>query len=698
MTEMSDTPEFLTELNRQQRTAVQHGESPLLIIAGAGTGKTTTLAHRVAWHVVRGIEPSRILLLTFTRRAATEMLRRVESILRNLDSDSLSDPSIAERARIRRIHGGTFHAVATNLLRRHGHILGLHPDFTILDRSDSEDLLNVARTQLNLPKSENRFPLKSTCLDIYSRCVNTQTQLDTVLTRWFPWCAEHLDVLGKLFSLYAERKEDQRVLDFDDLLLFWNALAEDDTGQKMLRDKFDCVLVDEYQDTNILQAQILKNIVPDGRGLTAVGDDAQSIYSFRAATVRNILDFPTDYPGTTVVPLEQNYRSTSGILSVTNRVIGEAAERHHKELWSDRNDGVPPKVVTCGDEDDQSEYVIDTVMNNREAGVLLKNQAVLFRASHHSMALESELGRRHIPFQKYGGLRFLETAHVKDLIAFLRLAENPLDLVAGTRVLMLLPGIGQAKATLLLETLHAADGRFTAWDSWKPPAATSDIWNRFTALLKTITAAKADSVSELSAHLHAVRTFYTPLLESKYDNAKARGHDLKQLEIISARYRSRAEFLTEMTLDPPASTQDLAADPQLDEDYLILSTIHSAKGLEWDSVFVIHAADGNIPADMATGSDDEIEEERRLFYVAMTRARNSLHICRPERYYFHHKRRSDTGSLSRISRFLSDATLQLCEVVSVGIALGDDSHQRGSGLVQQDTTEVRKKISRLWGN
>ena len=446
----TDIPEFLRGLNPQQRTAVMHGDSPLLIIAGAGTGKTTTLAHRVAWQIVSGIDPGRILLLTFTRRAAAEMLRRVEAILMGLDTADLKDPTITQRSRIRSIRGGTFHSVATNLLRRHGQLIGLYPDFTILDRGDSEDLMNVARSKLNLPKSGNRFPLKGTCLDVYSRCVNTQKPLEVILKKYFPWVLEHQERLGELFTLYVNTKEKQRVLDFDDLLLFWNALAENPDGGAILQQQFQRIMVDEYQDTNTLQAQILKNMSPTGKGLTAVGDDAQSIYSFRAATVRNILDLPNEFPGTTVIPLEQNYRSTQFILDVTNKVIGEATERHHKNLWSDRGDGTQPVLVTCSDEDIQNEYVIDRILERREQSVPLKQQAVLFRASHHSMALEAELGRRNIPFQKFGGLRFLETAHVKDLMSFLRLIENPMDGVAGFRVLMLLPGIGNSKAESLM--------------------------------------------------------------------------------------------------------------------------------------------------------------------------------------------------------------------------------------------------------
>ena len=680
-----------------------HGESPLLIVAGAGTGKTTTLANRVAWQVISGVDPARILLLTFSRRSAAEMLRRVEAILQNLDPEQLPDSKLVERASIRQIKGGTFHSVATNLLRKHGTLIGLYPDFTILDRGDSEDLMNLARARLNLPAapkgkkdSKKRFPLKGTCLDIYSRCVNTQLVLEVVLVKWFPWCLPHKELLGQLFTLYAEFKEQQRVLDFDDLLLFWNALAADETGQGVLRQQFDRILVDEYQDTNVLQAAILKSMCPDGRGMTAVGDDAQSIYSFRAATIRNILDFPNDFPGTEVIPLEQNYRSMQSILQLTNGVIDEAKERHRKQLWSDRGEGAKPTLATCGDEDSQTDFVVDTILGQREKGVPLKDQAVLFRSSHHAMSLEAELIRRKIPFRKFGGLRFLETAHIKDMMSFLRLAENPFDMVAGFRLLLLLPGIGQTKAGSLLDELKEAGGQFDAWSKWKPPAAMLDLWPRFIRLLLSLVKSAQKPDESFSKDLHAIRGFYTPLLEAKFDNAKSRINDLKQLEVMAARYRSRGEFLTEMTLDPPSSTQDLAMDPSQDEDSLVLSTIHSAKGLEWDTVFVIHATDGNIPAELATGSSEDIEEERRLFYVALTRAKNSLFIIRPERYFVQHRRRGGGGSFSQVTRFLPAKVQELCDKVSYGDVLGDFFPSNPGSPQDSDTSEIRQRINRLW--
>ena len=679
----------LGELNPPQREAACHDLSPLLIVAGAGTGKTTTLAHRVAWLIHQGTDASRILLLTFTRRASAEMLRRVDAILRQLEGTRQGTAAGSTR-----VWGGTFHSIATRLLRRFGRLIDLPTEFSILDRSDSEDLMASLRNELGLGETGRRFPKKGTCVAIYSRVVNTQTSLKEVLESAFPWCAEDLEGLGELFAAYVDRKEIQHCLDFDDLLVFWEALLDDNSAGAAIRKLFDCVLVDEYQDTNRLQGRLLKGLCPDGRGLTAVGDDAQAIYSFRAATIRNILDFPEEHPGTTVVPLEQNYRSTQPILEATNTVIAQARQRHSKTLWSQRTSGERPVLVDCIDEDEQSEFVVDNVLSRREEGVALKDQAVLFRASHHSLALEVELAQRNVPFHKYGGLRFLETAHIKDLLAFLKLVDNPRDGVAATRLLLMLPGVGPVRAGRMVEALLEKGGAFSAWDDVKPPAASEEIWPRLMQLLKQLAGENRDE-QNVSAELHQVRRFYTPLLESRYDHAAARIRDLEQLEQLATRYNDRSRFLAEITLDPPASTQDFAAEPILDDDFLVLSTIHSAKGLEWDSVFVIHVADGNIPSDMATGDAEEIEEERRLLYVAMTRAKNRLFVCYPQRYYFRGRRRSDAHGFSQLSRFLTDDVIECCDRRA---ARNLDDRDAADEDFTADLTseEIRRRIKDLW--
>ncbi|MBN2579606.1 MAG: ATP-dependent helicase [Pirellulales bacterium] len=696
---------LLSRLNPQQRAAATHGDGPLLIVAGAGTGKTATLVHRVAWLIARGVEPSRILLLTFTRRAATEMLRRTDALLGQLsdvrrqddappEDDDASEPTATaslQRPRISRVWGGTYHAIATRLLRRFGKTLGLPPAFTIHDRGDSEDLMNVVRTELNLAKTDKRFPKKGTCMDVYSRCVNAQIKLEQVLETAFPWCRQWIEELKKLFDGYTDHKEAAGILDYDDLLLYWRSLLQDPPTGDRVRGLFDCVLVDEYQDTNTLQADILRLLSPEGRGVTVVGDDAQSIYAFRAATVRNILDFPKQFVGTTVVTLEQNYRSTQPILDATNGIISLARERFTKNLWSERTAGVRPRLVHCEDEEDQADYLIRRILTHREEGIDLRRQAVLFRASHHSMLLEAELARRDIPFHKYGGLKFVETAHVKDLLAFLRLAENPRDVVSGMRILPLLPGIGPGKAGKLLGALRAAGGNLQAWREWTPPAEAREIWPKFVKLLQSL----VETADALPTQIHRVRKFYAPLLEGKFDNSAPRLRDLEQLELIASRYRNRGRFLTALTLDPPSSTQDLAGDPILDDDYLVLSTIHSAKGLEWDAVYVIHASDGNIPSDMAAGSPEEIEEERRLFYVALTRAKNHLYVSFPMKYYSSPWMGARHGFAQR-TRFLPDAVLErFTQCVSEGPESLDDDAPDGRPVGPRSRS-IRGGMKRLW--
>ncbi|MCX8032644.1 MAG: ATP-dependent helicase [Thermoleophilia bacterium] len=692
---------LLAELNEQQRAAVLHGDGPLLVVAGAGTGKTATLAHRVAYLIAKGVDPGRILLLTFTRRAAAEMLRRVDALLERLETQR---SAAARRSASAKVWGGTFHAVAARLLRLHGRLIGLDPAFTILDRSDAEDLMGLLRTELELARTDRRFPLKGTCMEICSRCVNARETVEEAVNNYFPWCRQDIEDLRRLFAAYVDRKGEQGVLDYDDLLLFWHGLLSHPRGAQAIRSRFDYVLVDEYQDTNRLQAEILKMLCPNGQGLTVVGDDAQAIYSFRAATVRNILDFPREFPGTTIVTLERNYRSTQPILEATNRVIAEAEEKHAKQLWTTRTEGARPKLVPCEDEDEQTEFVIQTVLGHREEGIPLRKQAVLFRASHHSLTLELELTRRNIPFRKYGGLRFVETAHVKDLLAFLRLVENPRDVVSGTRALMLLPGIGPKKAKTLMDQLltavSAGGNPFKTWEDLRPPSpASADTWKTLVELLDTL---YSHSALDLPSQIRAIRTFYAPLMERLYDNVRARLLDLEQLEWIASRFPDRARLLAELALDPPTYSEDLAGPPVLDEDYLILSTMHSAKGLEWDVVYVIHASDGNIPSDLSTGRSEEIEEERRLFYVSLTRARDWLYVCYPLRYYSHPRSTSDIYGYALPSRFLSRTVREAFDIQAAAELLGGGAvgSQKGKGQPVDDTSqastldEIRQQIKR----
>jgi DNA helicase-2/ATP-dependent DNA helicase PcrA len=669
------------KLNEQQRAAATFGNGPLLIVAGAGTGKTSTLAHRVAHLISTGIDPSRILLLTFSRRASAEMLKRVEGILAS------STTPAAQRTALSRIWGGTFHSIASRLLRQHSKSLGLGDSFTVIDRSDAEDLLNVVRSELALDKGEVRFPRKGTCLSIYSRCVNAREPIEQALEKHFPWCIAYPEPLKTLFKAYVARKQEQNVLDYDDLLLYWFYLMQDDNLAADVRKRFDAVLVDEYQDTNDLQASILQKLCPEGTGLTVVGDDAQSIYSFRAATVHNILDFPKIFPAATVLKLEQNYRSVQPILDATNSVIALCANRYAKDLFSLRRLGEKPKLVTLMDEDQQSDYIIKDILQHVEAGISLKKQAVLFRAAHHSDALEVELSRRNIPFVKYGGLKFLEAAHVKDALSILRLAENPRDTTSAFRVLQLLDGIGPAHAKRAVAELASHQYDLKCWKSFTPPASAAEQWNAFAEMLIKL---RPDDLP-LPEQVVQVKNFYVPILEKRYDQSHIRKRDLDQLEQISSNFRSRSAMLNDLTLDPPASTQDLAGPPLMEEDYLILSTIHSAKGCEWDAVYVIHAADGNIPSDMATGSDEEIEEERRLFYVALTRAKDFLSVCFPLKYYRKKHALGDAHSYAQLTRFLPQSIVDRFEKVAL-----EPPPSAQSPSTTPASSDIRRKIASMW--
>ncbi len=640
---------YLATLNEAQRNAVEHGvvgtgsnvAGPLLVIAGAGSGKTNTLAHRVAHLIVRGADPARLLLLTFSRRAAAEMERRTQRIVATATKAAGGSPLL---------WSGTFHAIGARLLRMYAPSVGLDPGFTIHDREDSADLMNLVRHDLGLPEKGERFPLKASCLSIYSRAVNAAEPLDEVLRKQFPWCASWENDLRTLFDAYIEAKQTQHVLDYDDLLLYWAEMMKVPELARDIGYRFDHVLVDEYQDTNALQASILKALKPDGAGLTVVGDDAQAIYGFRAATVRNILDFPGQFLSPArIVTLEQNYRSTQPILAASNAVIGLARERFTKNLHSQRASGATPCLMTVQDDGAQAECIVAAILENREAGTLLKEQAVLFRTAHHSALLEIELTRRTIPFVKFGGLKFIEATHVKDVLAVLRWAENPSDRVTGFRVLQLLDGVGPSIAGKVLDRMAGAARSVEALASFRPPPKAGRAWMDMLALVRDL----RQTTSHWPAEFERVRQWYQPHLERRYEDAVVRAGDLDQLQRMAALYPSRQAFLTDLTLDPPSASSDEAGPPCLDEDYLILSTVHSAKGQEWKSVFVLNVVDGCIPSDMATGSAEEIEEERRLLYVAMTRAKDQLWLMVPQRFYVQQQaRKGDRHLYASRSRFI----------------------------------------------
>jgi DNA helicase II / ATP-dependent DNA helicase PcrA len=645
------------KLNPRQREAACAGPAPLLIVAGAGTGKTNTLAHRVAHLILAGCAPERLLLLTFTRRAALEMTRRAGRIV------------AAVRKEVRLPWSGTFHSVANRLIRIHCKRLGLAESFSVLDRGDAADLMDVVRHERGLSKAEKRFPRKDTCLAIYSHRVNTQRPLAETLALMFPWCAEWEAELKNLFAEYVNRKLNNQALDYDDLLLYWHAMMQDDALAAEIGARFDHVLVDEYQDTNVLQAEILQRLKPSGQGLTVVGDDAQAIYSFRAATVDNIRGFERRFAAATVT-LEENYRSTQQVLDAANALIG-------KSLYSKKELGGKPRYVTVADDEGQAQYVVTRVLEARERGVLLRSQAVLFRASHHSDLLELELVRRNIPYVKYGGLKFLEAAHVKDLLAVLRWADNPKNRVAAFRALQLLPGVGPAGAARAFTRFEAAG---FSWNSINSGSAELDPLMKFLA------------TAPWEGQVQRVREWYLPHLERLYDAAQVRAGDLLQLEKISSQFADRSSFLTEMALDPPQSTSDLAGEPYLDEDYLVLSTVHSAKGQEWESVHILNVADGNFPSEFTTGRADLVEEERRLLYVAMTRAKSELHLIAPLKYYIaSQSRMGDRHIYGAKSRFLTQAVLKCMEPTAFGSPVENDSV-----LESRPAVDVAGALRKMW--
>jgi DNA helicase-2/ATP-dependent DNA helicase PcrA len=630
-------------LTDEQALAAGHPDRHLLIVAGAGTGKTTTLGARLAHLIDSGVAPQRIVLLTFTRRAAAELVARAEV--------ATGQPVAAA------CWAGTFHSVANRFLRRYGRAIGLEPSFTVLDPADAGDLLQLLRDELRPPGAEvRRRTRKDALAAIWSRCVNTRKPLGEVLERWYPWCRDDADELRAVYAAYVARKRRDQVLDYDDLLLQWWALLRAPAVAPLLREQLGHVLVDEVQDTNPLQADLLEELARLGATLTAVGDDAQAIYGFRAASVRTILDFPERF-GADVALLTRNHRSTPEVLAAANAVMAEATERHVKDLRAERPSGARPRLVTAHDEHAQAVAVCDALLERIDAGVDLRRQAVLFRATHHSEVLQVELTLRKIPYVLYGGLRFLEAAHVKDLVATLRIVENPADELAWFRVLQLADGVGPAAARRVTTALRAGDDLVGAVHR---AALATDPSRAVIALGAALDAARQPALRARPAgQIGAVRPWLDERVAARHRRSDARLADLDRLEQAARSAPSLERFLTDLVLDPPSSTGDLAGPPHLDDDYLTLSTVHSAKGAEWDVVHVLHLADGCFPSDMATGHPEEVEEERRLLHVAMTRARDDLWLHVPLRYH-HHRQNSrgrDGHGYAQRSRFLSPAVV-----------------------------------------
>ncbi len=654
---MFDEDAVLDGLNEQQRRAATQQGGPLLVLAGAGTGKTRTLVARAAWlHGSQGLPASRILLLTFTRRAASDMLARAAAWF-----EGSSD----------RICGGTFHAIAHKIIRQHAESFSLPPQFTILDQGDATDLLDVLRPDHGLDGTGQRAPRAAACADIYTRCVNTGRPVSEVVTAGFPWCKPFTAQLAALFRAYTARKRARNLLDFDDLLLLWQAALADPAAGPVLRGMFDAVLVDEYQDVNAVQASIVRLLQPDGKQLTCVGDDAQAIYGFRGADPAHLRQLTADYPGLDIVRLDRNYRSRPGVLGLAN-VIRPSSPGLDLTLTGDRGPGTAPLLVRCHDEATQAREICARVLEAHEDGAALRDQAVLVRAAHHSDMLEIELSARKVPYVKFGGLRFTDTAHVKDFLAAARILVNPADELAWFRLLRLHEGIGPAHARRVLDALDPGGaGPPDGWASAVEAAPTRSRRALAATLGRLADAAQPEGTAQqmaaqpvAAAQAAAVLALLDPLIPARYPDATARISDLQRLAEAAAAQPSLHDVLAELTLDPPVSASDLAGPPRLDEDYLTISTIHAAKGLEWPIVHLPHLVDGALPSDMALGDPGGLAEEHRLFYVAVTRARDHLYLYAPQRLHVHRRGRDDRHGFGQLTRFLDAEALAACESVT----------------------------------
>jgi DNA helicase-2/ATP-dependent DNA helicase PcrA len=633
------------DLDEAQLEAATHGDGPLVVVAGAGTGKTRTLTARLACLLDRGVPAERILLLTFTRRAADEMLARAADLagLRGHEHP----------------HGGTFHAVAHRHVVAYAEVLDLPKTFGVLDPAGACDLMDLLRGEHSLTGTSTRFPRPATLVDIYSRCINNERPLREFVPAEFPWCEPHLDSIAGLFRDFTARKRRSALLDFDDLLLCWRALLRDERLGSHLADRFSYVLVDEYQDVNPLQVGIVGLLAPEGRGLTVVGDAAQAIYRFRGSDPRHLRCLVDSYPDVTVIRLEQNFRSRQAVLDVANAV--RPCDEEAITLQSNRGEGSRSTLLRCYDAPSEARAVADRILEAHERGVQLRQQAILVRASHHSDLVEVELSVRKVPYRKYGGLRFLEAAHVKDFVAAARLLENPHDEVAWYRVLRLHRNVGPSRARALIEGAQLSEtdalARWPELVAAAPPAARTELSASLGGLLE------ARGEPSPGGRAGGVLDVLRPLVKSRYEDSAARLGDLERLVGAATVVDDLAVWLAELTMDPPASTGDFAHEPDLDEDYVVISTIHSAKGLEWPIVHLPHLVDGAIPVDMALTSREGLDEERRLLYVAVTRARDELHLYAPLRMPHHRQARDDRHSFAPLTRFLDETVRATLEIV-----------------------------------
>jgi DNA helicase-2/ATP-dependent DNA helicase PcrA len=640
------------ELNPAQRLAVESTQGAYLVIAGAGSGKTRVLVHRVARLVQQGVKPEEILLLTFTRRAAEEMLRRASALL---------------DARCNRVSGGTFHSFANMILRRYASLVGLSSNFTILDQSDAEDAIGLVRAKLQLDKTDKRFPRKHAILEVISKSTNKSSSIEDVLGQEYPQFKEFAVEINKIRDEYNAYKRQKSLLDYDDLLIYLQMLLSQHAEARIhLSRKYKYIMVDEYQDTNRLQAYIACLLAGEHGNIMVVGDDAQSIYSFRGANFRNIMDFPKVFKGSKIITLEENYRSTQPILDLTNAVRRQAKEKFDKHLFTRKKGGTLPVFIDCPDDSSQSKFVAEKILELREEGLNLKDIAVLFRSGWHSNDLEIELSSRNIPFLKYGGLKFVEAAHIKDVLSYLRIAHNHQDQVSWLRALLLIPGIGPKTAAMIMDALGKKD-----------KTAIASLLKKKEELAKLLellgqSDAKSDKPSAL---IERFLKYYQPLLKVKYDDFHKRLNDLDSLINIASRYKSLEQFLTDMALEPPERGLVESKQADKDDSTLTLSTIHSAKGLEWHTVFIIYVAEGHLPSYLSLESQDEIEEERRLFYVACTRAKANLFLSKPNIDRSVRSLVAAGGTIfTQLSRFLEEGGVldKFVDLQALGEPMADD--------------------------
>lgn len=693
-------------LNDAQLAAATHDGPALRIVAGAGTGKTTALTARCAWLVANGTPAERVLVLSFTRRAARQLVDRTHTAL----GDVAAGPG--------RVRGGTFHSVAHRMIREHGVSMGLDRQHSVLDASDAYDTMGLVREDvLGRSATTRRFPRKESLLDMYSRAVNTQQPLADVVAEIAPWCTDEVDRIAEICRAYVERKRAAALLDFDDLLLYLRAAARHPEVGARLASDVDHICVDEYQDVNTLQVDILAGLfgprAGGSTGITVVGDDSQAVFGFRGSSPQHLLDADSVFQGMSTVVLERNYRSGQPILDLANAVGEEADEGFRVRLVNtDRPQGPRPSLHRCTDEGDQAQVVCAHILEHREEGIALRDQAVLVRAAHHSALLEVELTRRRIPFVKYGGLKFLEAAHVKDLTCLFRLVDNPYDDLAWFRILQRFEGVGPATArraiACMLDRSDVDADSAAASSVAEPspePGSVLDRWPEALVLLPPGVRTAADSlvaslvafVDETApAHARRLLDAVTPLVVANYDNAEQRLTDLEVLVDSAPDAATVSDIAAAVTLEPPSSTSDLAGPPTVDDDWLTISTIHSAKGLEWDVVHVLNAADGNIPSDMGLGSAEELEEERRLFYVAVTRPAHHLHLSYPQRFHHRPFGHDDAHTYAQPSRFVSGAARGTCDWVT-SPALDRLAVDTAARRTPDLAAGVAAELDALWG-